>query len=327
VTAAEGGDAVFVETAARLHFGVLDLRGARGRWFGGVGAAAPAPSLLVSARPAQTLEVTGVDTDRAADFASKYLAHHGIRGGVRLHVHRAPPRHSGLGSGTQLALATARALAELHGLTTDVRNLARAVGRARRSAIGTWTFDGGGMVVEGGRLPDRDECGPLISRVPFPQDWRCVVALPRAGAPGISGAEEEAAFASLPAPPERDVDRVSHLVLMVLLPALADADLATFGGALCEIQEITGCWFSSVQGGVYARGPSEALARLMLSWGAAGVGQSSWGPAVYGIVRGEEAGVELADKVRAWLEGQGDVYVGPFRREGARVWRGDVQSA
>ena len=32
---------VFVEAPARLHFGVLDLRGELGRWFGGIGAAAP----------------------------------------------------------------------------------------------------------------------------------------------------------------------------------------------------------------------------------------------------------------------------------------------
>ena len=42
-------DAVFVEAAARLHFGVLDLRGSLGRWFGGIGASAPGPSLLLSA--------------------------------------------------------------------------------------------------------------------------------------------------------------------------------------------------------------------------------------------------------------------------------------
>jgi len=37
--------AVFVEAPARLHFGVLDLRGDLGRRFGGIGAAVPAPSL------------------------------------------------------------------------------------------------------------------------------------------------------------------------------------------------------------------------------------------------------------------------------------------
>lgn len=314
------GDVVFVETAARLHFGVLDLRGARGRWFGGVGAAAPEPLVRLSARKSDTLEVTGDDAERVAEFAERYLSSQGVRTAGQLRVERALPRHSGLGSGTQLALATARALAELHGLPTDVRVLAHAVGRARRSAIGTWTFAGGGLVVEGGRRPGHDECGPLISRVPFPSDWRCVVALPHATAPGISGAVEEAAFASLPPPSERDVERVAHLVLMTLLPSLADDDLEAFGSTLTQIQEITGCWFASVQGGAYARGKSEELVKLLAEWGAAGVGQSSWGPAVYGIVRGAAAGKALADRARTWLGDEGEVYEGPFRREGARVW-------
>ena len=220
---------VFVETAGRLHFGVLDLRGDRDRWFGGIGAAAPGPTLRLSARCADVLEATGDDADRAGEFASRFLAHHQVRGAARLHVHRALPRHAGLGSGTQLALAVARALAELHGLPTDARALAHAVGRGRRSAIGTWTFAGGGLVVEGGRRRDREEGGPLISRIPFPAAWRCVVAIPGSVAPGISGAMEDAAFASLPSPSEREVERVSHLVLMGLLPALADADLPAAG--------------------------------------------------------------------------------------------------
>ena len=53
--------AVFVEAPARLHFGVLDLRGTLGRRFGGIGAAAPAPTLLLSASRADRLAVTGED--------------------------------------------------------------------------------------------------------------------------------------------------------------------------------------------------------------------------------------------------------------------------
>ena len=320
-------EAVFVETAARLHFGVLDLRGARGRWFGGIGAAAPAPTLLLSATRAETIEITGEDAERAAEFASRFLTHHGLDRRIRLHVHRALPRNVGLGSGTQLALAVARALAEIHGVSTDPRGLARAVGRARRSAIGTWTFADGGLVVEGGRHPDRDECGPLVSRLSFPPDWRCVLAVPDAVGPGISGAAEEAAFASLPQPSVREVERVAHLVLLTLLPALADADLPTFGRALTEIQEITGCWFASVQGGAFARGPSEELVRRLSEWGAFGVGQSSWGPTVYGIVSGEAAGRDLAGRVRELLGTAGTVHEGSFRSGGARVWSDHVAPA
>jgi beta-RFAP synthase len=312
---------VFVEAPARLHFGVLDLRGARGRWFGGIGAAAPTPTLLVSACRAERLEVGGEDAARAAGYARKVLMHHGVDGGARVLVRRSLPPHAGLGSGTQLALAVARALAELYGFGSDPAALARVLGRADRSAIGTYAFSGGGLVVEGGRRRGSEEIAPLLARLPFPPTWWCVVAVPRADS-GISGAAEAAAFEELAPPPERETERVAHLVLMALLPALADGDLRAFGEALSEIQSTTGRWFAPVQGGAFAAGPSEELVRSMAAWGAPGVGQSSWGPAVYGIVDGEAAGRGLAARVRDALGKEGRVYDGPFRDAGARVWRG-----
>jgi beta-RFAP synthase len=319
MTHGPGGSAVFVETSARLHFGVLDLRGANGRWFGGIGAAAPAPTLLLSASAADALDVDGEDAERAADFAARFLSHHRIRGGARLRVHRALPSHAGLGSGTQLAVAVARALAELHGIQADAPALARAVGRARRSAVGTWTFDGGGLVVEGGRLPDGDGCGPLLARLPFPPTWHCIVALP-GGAAGLSGGPESDAFARLAPPPEREVEQVAALVLMSLLPSLADADVGAFGAALTRIQEVTGRWFAPVQGGTFAPGATDEIVRRMSEWGAPGVGQSSWGPAAYGIVEGQDAARRLAARVRGILGPEGVVHEGVFPTEGARVW-------
>src|SRR5437762_2390404 len=201
MTPGSDGEAVFVEAQARLHFGVLDLRGSLGRWFGGIGAAAPAPTLLVSACSADMLEVVGDDDDRTADFARRFLSHHSLDGGARVCVHRQLPRHAGLGSGTQLALAVARALAELYGTATEAPALASAVGRAQRSAVGTWTFDGGGLVVEGGRLRDSEhDVAPLLARLPFPLTWRSVIAVPYT-TPSISGDAETAAFAELPSPP------------------------------------------------------------------------------------------------------------------------------
>ena len=314
-------DSVFVEAHARLHFGVLDLRGGLGRRFGGLGAAVPSPSLLLEARKAAAVEGRGPDAARAADFARRFLAHHGLGGGAALVIHRAIPAHSGLGSGTQLGLAVARALAELHGLPADPLSLARAVGRGRRSAIGTWTFALGGFIVEGGRRPGSDTIAPLLARYAVPSAWRCVVAVPP-GAPGLSGDAEAAAFDRLPPPAEREVERVAHLVLMQLLPALTEGDLPGFGGALSEIQRITGAWFAPMQGGVFAAGPGGELIERMGRWGAAGVGQSSWGPAVYGLTEGPEQGAELAGRVRAHLDGQGLIFEGGFAGTGARLTRG-----
>jgi beta-ribofuranosylaminobenzene 5'-phosphate synthase len=315
-------DSVFVEVGARLHFGVLDLRGALGRRFGGLGAGIPSPSLLLEAsRAGDGVAAEGPDAVRATEFARRFLAFHRLDGGARLMIHQRIPAHAGLGSGTQLGLSVARALAELYRLPTEPSQLALAVSRGERSAIGTWAFALGGFIVEGGRRPGASGIAPLIARFEIPTRWRCVVAVPP-GRPGLSGEAEAAAFAQLPPPPPGEVERVSHLVLMQLLPALVEGDLAGFGGALSEVQRITGAWFAPQQGGVFAPGLGEALIRRMADWGVAGVGQSSWGPAVYGLVDGAEDGQALAERCRDFLGGKGLVFEGGFARGGARVGRG-----
>jgi beta-RFAP synthase len=330
--AGDGGeDTVFVEAPARLHFGMLDLRGALGRRFGGIGVAIPTPSLLLEATPAAKVSAEGPSAARAEEFARRFMDHHKLESGAHIRVHRAIPSHAGLGSGTQLALAVARALAELHSLPTSAPQLALAVGRARRSAIGTWIFEKGGFVLEGGRRKGSRKPAPLLARYELPSEWRYVVALPP-GKEGMSGEKEAAAFARLPPPPERGVMRVSHLVLMALLPALVEKDLRAFGHALTEIQFINGRWFAPAQGSAFLPGISTELVEKMAEWGAAGVGQSSWGPAVYGIVGGDKAADALASRVREAVaaqaaaagtpDGVGEVYTGAFSNGGARVWRG-----
>jgi beta-RFAP synthase len=193
-----------------------------------------------------------------------------------------------------------------------------AVGRARRSAIGTWLFEGGGFIVEGGRRDNDDRIAPLLARIPIPESWRCVVVLPRS-AHGVSGDSEVQAFRELPPPSLASVEHVSHLLVMSLLPALVDGDLEAFGSAISEIQEINGSWFAPAQGGPFAPGQTSELIARMAEWGAAGVGQSSWGPAVYGIVEGADAAEALALEARELINGSGAVYVNEFAGTGARV--------
>jgi beta-RFAP synthase len=317
---------VRIEAPARLHFGMLDLGGSLGRRFGGIGAGVFNPSLQLEVERAESIECEGAEADRAAEFARRYLASQGLRDAVRIRVQRAIPGHAGLGSGTQLALAVARGIAELHDLPTATVALAAAVGRARRSAIGTWLFDGGGFVVEGGRRENGHRIAPLLARLAIPASWRCVVAIP-SSAEGVSGDSEARAFRELPAPPLREAEHVAHLLVMSLLPALVDGDLPAFGSALTAIQQINGGWFAPAQGGPFAPGASTELISKMVEWGAAGVGQSSWGPAVYGIVEGDEAATKLASIARLLLNGSGMVYVNEFAGTGARVSVRDPSTA
>src|SRR5262249_57343640 len=104
----------------------------------------------IEARAADELSAEGADAERALMFARRCEAALGLSGGAHLHVVEAIPPHVGLGSGTKLALAVAQALAALHDREVSAPDLAQAVGRAARSAVGTWTFGIGGLVVEGG---------------------------------------------------------------------------------------------------------------------------------------------------------------------------------
>jgi beta-ribofuranosylaminobenzene 5'-phosphate synthase len=310
---------VRVEAPARLHMGMLDAAGSRDRRFGGLGVALSRPAAVVEASPSDDLTAEGPDAERALAVARRCQEALGLASGARVRVLEAIPAHVGLGSGTKLALAVTAALAELAGQRPEPPALARAAGRGARSAVGLWTFVLGGLVVEGGVRPGGERPAPLLARHAIPDEWRCVLVIPHAEA-GLSGRAEEEAFGRLRPDPDRAA-LIAQLVLTSLLPGLAERDLAEFGAALTHVQRLVGESFAAAQGGVFhpQAGPLvEALLRL----GAAGAGQSSWGPAVYGIVEDEQGGRELAGRLEAELSGRGRVELVRFDNRGARVEAG-----
>ena len=307
---------VRVQAPARLHLGMLAVAGDGPRRFGGLGVSVDRPTVVVEARPADELSAEGADAERALAFARRCREALGLAGGAHLRVIEVIPSHVGLGSGTKLALAVAQALAVLHGRTVDAPDLAQAAGRAARSAVGTWTFALGGLVVEGGVRRGEDHTAPLLAHHPMPEEWRVVLVVPRAE-PGLSGPAEEEAFRQLVPSPERSAE-IAQLVLTALLPALVEHDLEEFGGALTRIQQLVGDAFADVQGGRF-HPRAGALVEALLRQGAAGAGQSSWGPAVYGVVGSEAAGRELAGRMEAVVDGEASVEVVTFDNRGARV--------
>jgi beta-ribofuranosylaminobenzene 5'-phosphate synthase len=308
---------VRVEAPARLHMGMFDAAGEGPRRFGGLGVAVSRPAVIVEASASDELSVKGADAERARAVAERCLAALDGLPGARVRVLEAIPAHAGLGSGTKLALAVTAALCALAGASPDPAAMARMAGRGARSAVGLWTFALGGFVVEGGRRQGVDQPAPLLTRHAMPEDWRCVLAIP-AAAPGLSGGPEEAAFADLHSDPRRSAE-IAQLVLTALLPALVERDLSEFGAALTRVQRVVGDAFAPVQGGTFH--PQAApLVDALLRFGAKGAGQSSWGPAVYGLVGNEEQAQLIARGVEAELgDGGGRVEVVRFDNRGARV--------
>jgi beta-RFAP synthase len=209
-------------------------------------------------------------------------------------------------------------VAELAGVSAGPEQLADASGRGARSSVGCWTFLAPGLVVEAG-VRDGGSISPLVTRHPMPERWRCVLALPR-GAEGLSGDAEERFFERLHDRPAGEPG-VSRLLLTALLPGLLVADIDEFGAALNDIQREIGSMFASQQGGVFHPRAAPVVDALH-AFGVGAVGQSSWGPTVYGIVDGPERASDVADRLRAAMGHDVDVRVVDFDRRGASVTRG-----
>jgi beta-RFAP synthase len=317
---------IVVTAPARLHFGMLDPAGLGARRFGGFGVGVEYPRVVVGVRlrADEDVVVSGLQSERAMTFARRARTAFGLGGGVAVNVREAIPPHVGLGSGTKLGLAIGRGVAELAGISAGPEQLAKASGRGARSSVGCWTFAAPGLAVEAG-VPDDGWISPVVARHPMPERWRCVLAVPR-GVEGLSGNAEERFFSQLHERVGAE-PRVSRLLLTALLPGLLTGSIGEFGVALAEIQREVGSMFAAQQGGVFhpSAGP---LVDALLALGVGAVGQSSWGPSVYGIVDNPELAADVADRLRVAAGAGTDISVVDFDRRGAWIARsGSGQAA
>lgn len=290
------GTSVTITTGARLHFGPLAAAGATGGKFGGVGMMVTSPGFVVSASAAEADEFHGVTNAaaRAADFVRHIRASDNERKlpSCRITIEKAIPSHAGLGSGTQLGLAVAAALSDLvdeHDI--PVETLARRAGRGLRSAIGLHGFASGGFLVDGGRAT-KAHLGTLVARVNFPDEWRLILVAPPESQ-GLSGTEEQSAFAAQPPMPQALTAELCRIALMEWLPGLIEADFQRTSIAMYEFGLGVGQFFEPTQGGVFAHPLMRELAEEVRRRGFAGVAQTSWGPTICILCAGDTSATEL----------------------------------
>jgi beta-RFAP synthase len=206
------------------------------------------------------------------------------------------PAHAGLGSGTQIALAVAAGVRRYHGLPLDVRGDATRLERGARSGVGIGLFDHGGLVVDGGRGP-LTTAAPVVSRMPFPEQWRILVVLDP-HQQGVHGPDEREVFSKLAPSSDGEAAHLCRLVLMKALPALAECDIAGFGSAIKEMQVLLGDYFAAIQGGSRFSSPDVAAALAALEdEGAYGIGQSSWGPTGFAFAPSAEEASRLVESI------------------------------
>ncbi|MCC6510418.1 MAG: hypothetical protein IT423_15050 [Pirellulaceae bacterium] len=240
-----------------------------------------------------------------------------------IEVLECPPLHSGLGVGTQLAAAVAmlarqaliEALPSRAGLTgslagaPSVSELARIAGRGKRSAIGLHGFLNGGLVQDLGYVstPSSIAASQAQSSRPIathscllPQPWR-VVLIASLEAGDVHGAREEHLIGRAAAQPNPQRDRMLELSRDCMQLA-QEANFADFIKRLDEYMLIAATLFEPVQAGRYRDHAIADRVRLAESVGLVAVGQSSWGPTVFGFTQSVDEAHAAVEKLNPHLD-------------------------
>ncbi|MBD3190109.1 MAG: hypothetical protein GF308_05675 [Candidatus Heimdallarchaeota archaeon] len=297
-----------IQTPCRLHFSLIDLNGNLGRINGGIGVALDEPGWII-----QGFDQT-IENDRNFPISKKALA--GIRKFDRyfgtdsqnfsFQILESIPAHVGLGSHTQFLLAIGLMLTRFHGISASIREIAKAVERGGTSGIGVAAFEAGGIIVDGGHsfgpgkqkesfLPSsvsKAPPPPVIFRNYPPKNWKFIVFRPNIRK-GASGSEEVNLFKTECPIPEEDVEKLSRLILMKILPAIVERDIITFGEGLNELQTK----FQRFGFERYGDFIEDLLEQLRRTNHVFGAGISSFGPTIFALTDSKAHALETIEKI------------------------------
>jgi beta-ribofuranosylaminobenzene 5'-phosphate synthase len=307
-----------ISTPSRLHLALIDMNASIGRVDGSIGITLDEPVIKISARVSDIVEITG-KSEHSERMINSAMALLPDGEGIQISIEKDYPSHIGLGSGTQASLAAGMAVNELYHLGLRIYEVAVKVGRGGTSGIGVAAFENGGFILDGGHkfsekkafLPSAASSlptAPVLVRRDFP-DWDIMVAVPEQK--GASKTNEVNIFQKLCPVPLFEVEKLSHVILMQLLPALSEEDIITFGKSINAIQELG---FKKQE--VELQPVSKELMKLLKDTGAHGAGMSSFGPTVYAF--GEDA-YYLKKTAEDFLGGKGQVFTTKARNNGARI--------
>ncbi len=240
---------------------------------------------------------------------------------LRLTVDGLPDQHSGLGSGTQLACAVATlmrvrylyeqgqdfesvmdvwnvGLEGLHeqSLVRPIDRLAALSGRGRRSYVGLAAHLDGGFIIDHGIESSSSRSSERCSA---PESWPVILVTPESNE-SITG-DQEVAYFSQCEKPNVHREQMWRLVREEIVPAIEEKDFTRFAGSLRDYGRYGGEIFAPVQRGIYRDAKVAALVDRLHELGLIAVGQSSWGPTVFGITETTDQAEAIVARLRAEL--------------------------
>jgi len=263
---------VIVETGARLHLGFYKLSS---RVYGGFGVMLDKPMTRVVATPGEGCE------GYACMRIPRELHHIMKKERVRLEIKSSVKPHVGLGSTTQLLLASCYAIGKVLGWRVKaIDELYEGLRGFNISAVGYYGFKKGGFIAD---LWVKDKRSKPIIRLRTPLSWRFIVVNPLVEK--VFPEERELEFLRNPPSLPGDLEQsLTDLFFSYIIPSILWDDIVSFGKALTKIQRLVGMYFSKAQHGIFCCRETERAVNALLEAGVFGAGQSSWGPTAYGVV-------------------------------------------
>jgi beta-ribofuranosylaminobenzene 5'-phosphate synthase len=319
-----------VRTGSRLHFGLMELAAGEPLRYGGWGLMLSAPNLVLefsrrriaASQPAGDPEVLRrIDEVLALGKAKTGNS----ESGCFVRVIDSLPMHHGLGAGTQLAATTAAGLELVQQLSTHAQHptsgsgwqslsstlaaitpgwLARHAGRGLRSAVGLHGFVHGGMILDEGyvepvRGDDLSERPIVCHSQPLPTNWRVVLICPDT-ATAVSGRREAELLREIGQSPNPNKRHMLQLAQQAMANVAVGGDFNEWTSLLEEYMRLAAGVFAEHQGGTYNGAAVAEAAALAKKVKLRGVGQSSWGPTIFGFAA-DAAQAELSAE---WLRRQ-----------------------
>ena len=229
---------------------LIDLNGSLGRIDGGFGLTLASPNWLIEfsdeceagfhfegleeARAMINDVIKRITTELNVDFPK-----------LSIKIIESIPPHVGLGSKTQLLLSIAAGLCHLINREFKVYELAKIVQRGGTSGIGYLAFDLGGFIVDVGHsygeqgekhsfLPSSISPAPPampLFRADLPNNWEILLVQLNVHQ-GANNSEEVDIFQSKCPIRLEEVEKISHRVLMQVIPAIKSNSLSNLADAL-----------------------------------------------------------------------------------------------
>ena len=295
-----------VSTGSRLHFGLLELAVGQPLRFGGLGLMLNEPGWRLrfgsdSGVPNASCHASEpITTDieaRIEQVRERLQRQFGRDLDTNIGVLQTLPLHSGLGAGTQLAAAVAIGLSLYAKLTTEptIDELIHFSGRGKRSGIGLFGFMHGGLILDEGHSPDGLR-SLRANSVALNCDWRIVLITPDQ-IEAVTGGYETSLMERLGQTRNTNRERMYALAKRSQEWADVDGGFAKFTEALQEYVDAAGQLFAAGQGGMYNGKSVSRAVELAKETGLRAVGQSSWGPTVFGFAEHQGEAEQTAIKL------------------------------